>query len=75
MKVMMLDGKIIDCKIEKVPAALHRRYGFEKMAHWNDKDTGGKCSVPVTPGLYGISGDVKYQEAIQVNPSGESPAT
>jgi len=47
MRVKLLTGKIVDAKIKKAPITLTRQYGFTKMAHWQDKDTGMFCSVPV----------------------------
>lgn len=48
MKVKLLSGTVIkDATIKKAPARLNRQYGFTKMAHWIDKDTGAPCSCPV----------------------------
>jgi hypothetical protein len=45
--VKMLNGEIIPAKIKPAPASLKRGYGFEKMAHWLDKNTKAPCSCPV----------------------------
>jgi len=63
MKVLMLDGKIIDCKIIKPTAKDKRDFGFTKMATWIDKGTKLRGTAPVLIGKWGIAGDVKYREA------------
>jgi len=62
MKVLMLDGKVIDAKIKKAPAQLNRLHGFVKMAHWNTET--GPCSTPVETGKFGATGDIKYKERL-----------
>ena len=47
MKVKLTNGTTVKATIKKATAEESARWGFLKMAHWND-DNGMACSVPVT---------------------------